>query len=145
MSPMAEGNRIHKFNLQYVIRKMQKWKQPESCVSSILQRKCLGHVVVFLSVRMSYIVVISPEWWRKIKLEDITWPRGYTNFIFECWRDPFSTMFCSLHTYWWNFHIKDNLFYSFSKQQKAVIYCKMPVTEMFWSSDIKYKGEIKKK
>ena len=26
--------------------------------------------------------------------------------------------------------IKDNFFYSSSKQQKVVIYCKMPVTEM---------------
>ena len=27
--------------------------------------------------------------------------------------------------------------YSFSKQQKVVIYCKMPVTEMLCNSDIK--------
>lgn len=37
---------MHKLNLQYVVRKMKKWKQPESCVNSILQRKCVGHIVV---------------------------------------------------------------------------------------------------
>jgi len=46
-------------------------------------------------------------------------------------------MFCLLYRYWWNFHLKDNFFYSFSKQQKVVIYCKLPVTEMLLNLDIK--------
>ena len=56
----------------------------------------------------------------EVEIEDITWPHGDTNFIFEC-RNYLSQVSAD---------IKDNFLNSFSKQQKVVIYCKMPVTEM---------------
>lgn len=79
------------------------------------------------------------------KIEDITWPRGNTNFIFECWNylslvseaneweillaqedifvSPSShVMFCLLYTCrcWWNVQIKNNyLFNPFLKWKKS--------------------------
>ena len=80
------------------------------------------------------------------EIEDITWPLGDTNFIFECCKyeryfqhskikflSPRGlVMFCLFYRDWWNSYIKHNFFYSFSKQQnsaiKVITYRKMPVT-----------------
>ena len=65
------------------------------------------------------------------KIEDITWPLGDTNFIFECWKRYFQhskikfvspsghAMFCLFYRYWWNSYIKHNFLNSFSKQQNS--------------------------
>ena len=90
-------------------------------------------------------------------IEDITWPREDTNFIFESrtseryfqhkeitFISPSGHVtFCLFYRYWWNSYIKHNLFFfnSFSKQQnsaiKVVTYRKLPFTKMLWNSDIK--------
>ena len=60
-------------------------------------------------------------------IEEITWPRWDTNFIFECWKSRTieryfqhekkkfvspsgHVMFCLFYRYWWNSYIKHNFF-----------------------------------
>ena len=88
-------------------------------------------------------------------IEDITWPRGGTNFILWCW-DHLSLIrfaqryfqhdkikfvspsghvtFSLFYRYWWKSYIKHNFLNSFSKQQNGaikVVTCrKMPATKM---------------